>query len=209
MAETHEGVDVFLAFVVALGISCFGQVGEVLEQGAPGCAGRAAAQLCERGLDLGTFQKPLRAADAKRDRGAAQRLLERGGLGVRAVEHGHVVPPRAEVMKVAQAARDGGGLGGVVGVFGDARIGTVAAVGAQRECGPPAVGEECSRGRDDLRRRAVVVPEADDLRSGEVARELCLERLEEGDALRLAALQDLLLGVFGGGRSSGVRRVRR
>ena len=147
------------------------QVHHALERGIVGAAGNQ-AQIRQRVLDFGALEEAQAAVHAIRNARRHEDFFEHPGLGVRAVQDGHVAPRATLVHPFADAVHDELGLVALVerGVQPDAFA--VAARGPQVLAeAPGVVGDQRVRGLEDVAGGAVVLLQAVHLRGRVVARE--------------------------------------
>ena len=104
MAEADDRLAVRALVVGGLG-GVDDEIGEVLGEVAARRRAGVLLQLVERAAHLGPVHERAVAADAERDPGAPQRLLERRRLRVHAVQHREVRPAPARRARRAAAAR--------------------------------------------------------------------------------------------------------
>ena len=168
--QAHERVHV-LSLLLGVGVGRVLEVGDEPGEASAWCGSRGVAQCVERGADLGAVEEPGVAADAIRDRRSGERLLERSGLRVGAVEDSEAGPGDAGGLDCAQTRGGAIGLGNLRVERGD---GGHIAIGAHRIPTRPArtgVGEQRLGRTDDLRRGPVVAIEPDDAPAAELPTE--------------------------------------
>jgi hypothetical protein len=139
---------------------------DVVDLGGEGLAGGGtgrAAQQHDRLADLGAFEEPLGAAQHVRDLRLGQGLLVRLRLGVDPEQHGDLARRNPLVEQLPDGPGHSGGLGGLVVVLGEGRLGPVGPLGDQLQAvRRPALGDHQVGQVDDLRGGAVVADELDD-----------------------------------------------
>ncbi len=115
--------------------------------------------------DLGTIEEARAADDLVRDTGTQEHVFEDAGLGIRAVEHRHIIVGRALVVELLDLGADPASLVALVCRLEEADLLAVALVREEAlRLSLRVVGDDRIGGIEDVAGRAVVLLELHDLR---------------------------------------------